>query len=117
MKKILLFIITIFVLIIGACASTNTPEELQSKIWNVVATNGEAYTAEFAKDTATFKMGEFYTVGMGYEINGDEITLEDKHSEKHTFIIEKNKGEYIFKAKTDEVRDRFGDLTLSPKLE
>ena len=115
MKKIIglsLLIVTL----LTACG-VDTEENLKSNTWNVVATNGEAYTAEFANDTATFKMGEFLTVGMHYEINDDEITLieeEQEGQEEHTFIIEKNKEEYLFKAKTDEVKERFGDLTLSP---
>ena len=102
----------LIVTLLTACG-VDTEENLKSNTWNVVATNGEAYTAEFANDTATFKMGEFLTVGMHYEINDDEITLREEQ-EEHTFIIEKNEEEYLFKAKTDEVKERFGDLTLSP---
>lgn len=112
MKKII-FLIAL-VLVLSACGNNKTSDDLQSKKWNIVATNGEAYTGEFADDTVTFKMAEFLTVGMGYEVNGDEITLIDDEQDKHIFIIEKNKNEYIFKAKTDEVRNQFGDLTLSP---
>lgn len=113
MRRIIL--VMFFIIILLSACGRNAEEDLKSNIWNVVATNGEAYTAEFASDTVTFKMAEFLTVGMGYEINGDEITLiEEETNEEHAFTIEKNKQEYKFIAKTDEVRERFGDLTLSP---
>lgn len=113
MKKIVGSML-ILTLLLTACGG-NFEKKLSSNIWNVVATNGEAYTAEFAEDTATFKMGEFHTVGMHYEINGDKITLIDEEQQEHVFKIEKKKKEYIFEATTDEVKERFGDLTLSPK--
>lgn len=112
MKRVI-GVVLLIVTLLTACG-VNAEKNLKSNMWNVVATNGEAYTAEFADDTATFKMGEFLTVGMHYEIKDNEITLIDEEQEKHTFIIEKSKEEYIFKAKTDEVKERFGDLTLSP---
>lgn len=112
MKK---FISLVFIVILLTSCGINFEKNLKSGIWNVVATNGEAYTAEFADDTATFKLGEFLTIGMHYKINDNEIILIDEEQEEHTFIVEENKNEYIFKAKTDEVKERFGDLTLSPK--
>lgn len=115
MRRIILAMFSVIILLSLSACGENAEEDLKSNIWNVVATNGEAYTAEFANDTVTFKMAEFLTVGMGYEINGDEITLiEEETNEEHIFTIEKNKQEYKFIAKTDEVRERFGDLTLSP---
>lgn len=116
MKKIInvLLIITV-ILGLSACGK-NPTDDLQSKKWNVVATNGESYTAEFGKNTVSFKMGSF-TRGFSYTINNDEISLEDGKEEPIVFELKKDGDEYIFKATTEAIKDKFGDLTLSPSKE
>lgn len=52
-KTIYILLIVTVVLGLSACGK-NTADDLQSKKWNVVATNGEAYTAEFNSDTVSF---------------------------------------------------------------
>lgn len=93
----------------------NVEEDLKSNIWNVVSTNGQAYTAEFGNNTAIFKYADILSFGVEYEIEGNEITIIDEKQNVYTFIIEKNKNEYIFKADNDDAKEDIGDLTLSPK--
>ncbi|NRG29536.1 hypothetical protein HRF69_20775 [Bacillus circulans] len=114
MKKVI-FLISLL-LMLTACGKGNDGDNLQSKKWNVVATNGEAYTAEFGEDTVSFKMGGF-TKGFTYEINEGEIILKEDGKESIVFDIEKNGDEYKFKATTETIKDKFGDLTLSPVKE
>ena len=104
--------LVLIVMSLAACGK-NTSEELQSKKWNVVATNGESYTAEFGTDTATFKLGMF-TVGMNYKIDGDEFSMTGKEKGPYIYTVKKDGKEYRFEAKNSETKDRFGDLTLSP---
>jgi len=111
-KRIYILLIAIVVLGLSAC-SNNSEEDLQSKKWNVDATNGESYTAEFGKDTVSFKMGSL-TRGFTYKISDDEISLEANGEEPIVFEVEKDGDEYFFKATTEAIRDQFGDLTLSP---
>lgn len=114
MKKFISLIALLLVL--TACGSGNIGDNLQSKKWNVVATNGEAYTAEFGEDTVSFKMGAF-TKGFTYEISEGEIILKEDGKESIVFEIEKDGDEYNFKATTETIKDKFGDLTLSPVKE
>ncbi|MDQ0227336.1 hypothetical protein [Metabacillus niabensis] len=69
---------------LNACGAKDPVSELQSKKWNVVATNGESYTAEFGP--------------LVYE-------------------LEKNGHEYNLKATTETIKEKTGDLTLSPSKE
>ncbi len=110
---VLLIVIAVFGL--SACGK-NPSDDLQSKKWNVVATNGESYTAEFGKNAVSFKMGSF-TRGFTYKINKDEISLEEGEEEPILFELKKDGDEYIFKATTEAIKDKFGDLTLSPSKE
>lgn len=117
MKKILLSLLTLIALItLGGC-STDSKSDLQSKEWNVVSTNGEAYSAEFGENTVSFILGGNFRVGFNYEIVEDELTLtQEADEEPLVFQIEKSKEEYTFKAIEDEVKEQYGDLTLSPKV-
>lgn len=112
-RSIYVLLVAIVVLGLSACSNNNSGEDLQSKKWNVVATNGESYTAEFGKDTVSFKMGGL-TRGFTYSISDDEISLEADGEEPIVFEVEKDDDEYFFKATTEAVKDQFGDLTLSP---
>ncbi|MBU8791572.1 hypothetical protein [Oceanobacillus caeni] len=117
MRKILLVIFSLLILV--ACGNgvsgESLSEDLQSKKWNVVATNGESYTAEFAQDTVSFQMG-FFTLGMHYELDGNTIILTEE-DKTYSYEIKKENEEYKFTASTAETRDKFGDLTLSPAKE
>lgn len=116
MKKILLSLFTIITLItLGGC-STDIKSDLQSKEWNVVSTNGEAYSAEFGENTVSFILGGDFRIGFNYEIVEDELALtQEEDEEPVVFKTEKNNDEYTFKAIGDEVKEQYGDLTLSPK--
>lgn len=103
------------VLGLSACGKDQV-DDLQSKKWNVVATNGESYTAEFSKDTVSFKMGSF-SRGFTYKVNKDEISLEEDGEDPVVFEIKKDGDEYNFKATTEAIKEQYGDLTLSPSKE
>lgn len=109
-------LMAIAVLGLTACGGTKTISDLQSQKWNVVATNGESYTAEFSENTVAFKMGSFAR-GFTYTIDNDEITLEEDGEEPLVFEITKNGDEYNFKTTTDADKEKYGDLTLSPSKE
>lgn len=113
MKKIISIVVLTLIIMLSGCG--NAEKGLQANIWNVVGSDGEAFTAEFGNNTATFKYADILSIGVEYEIEGNEITIIDEKQKVHTFIIEKNKNEYIFKADNDEAKEYFGDLTLSPK--
>lgn len=113
MKKIISIVVLTLIIMLSGCG--NAEKDLQANVWNVVSTNGEAYTAEFGNNTATFKYADILSFGVEYEIEGNEITIIDEKQKVYTFIIEKNKNEYIFKANNDEAKEYVGDLTLSPK--
>ncbi|MEJ9129498.1 hypothetical protein P4408_08300 [Bacillus thuringiensis] len=116
MKKILsLFMGIALLFVLGACGK-DTAGDLESTKWNVVATNGESYTAEFSKNTVSFKMGSFAR-GFSYKINDSEISLEEDGKQPVTFEISKDGDEYKFKATNSAIKKKFGDLTLSPSKE
>ena len=117
MKKISKgFLILLFTFTLVGC-NPSVQDELQANNWNVVSTNGEAYTADFGERTVTFDTNLFQR-GFNYSIDKDEenITLNepDTDEEPITFSITKNENSYIFKVITDEVKESYGDLTLSP---
>lgn len=106
-------VIGLVVLALAACSSEKSvTDDLQAQKWNVVATNGETYTAEFGQDTVSFTMG-FFSLGMLYSIDGDVINLT-KEDDTYAYEIVKDGKEYKFTALNDETKDKFGDLTLSP---
>ena len=117
MKKIFtgLFIL-LFSFALAGC-SQSIQDELQENNWNVVSTNGEAYTASFSESTVTFNSNLFQR-GFNYSIDEEEdnITLNepDTDDEPITFSINKNESEFTFTAILEEVKETFGDLTLSP---
>ncbi|AYV69162.1 hypothetical protein C2I06_21220 [Niallia circulans] len=104
MKKFISLIALLLVL--TACGSGNVGDNLQSKKWNVVSSNGESYTAEFSKDTVSFQKGAF-TLGMTYEIDDNTITLERKE-DTYTFEFEKVGDEYKSTAVDDETNNTSG---------
>jgi len=116
MKKIVRTIFTIFtVFILSACGSS-IHEDLQANDWNVVSTNGEAYTANFSEDTVTFDL-QVFSLGFQYDINEENETItlvEDNQSDSLIFDVEKSNDEYSFTAQEEEVYEQYGDLTLSP---
>lgn len=117
MKKVLLGFITMIALgVLGGC-STDVQSKLQSKEWNVVSTNGDAYTAQFGEDTVTFEMLGFQA-GNDYTIEDNQITIQGSDGEKApvTFEITQNENDYQFKTTTTEAKEQYGDLTLSPKV-
>lgn len=105
-------VIGLVVLALAACGEKSISEDLQNQKWNVVATNGETYTAEFGSETVTFAM-PIFSLGMGYKISENEIKLL-KDDEQFVYEISKNGDEYKFVAQDDKTKDKFGDLTLSP---
>ena len=105
-------VIGLVVLTLAACGEKSISEDLQSQKWNVVATNGENYTAEFGQDTVTFAM-PIFSLGMAYEINENIVEMM-KEDEIFKYEISKNGDEYKFVAQDDKTKDKFGDLTLSP---
>ncbi len=114
MKKVIVLFLSIFtIFILSSCSSENTQTDLQSTKWNVVSNNGESYVAEFGKDTVSFVLGNFRQ-GFSYEIKDDEIKLTEKDEDPITFEINKDDEEYTFTAKTEEAKEQYGDLTLSP---
>ncbi|NPC90762.1 hypothetical protein HOO54_05045 [Bacillus sp. WMMC1349] len=116
MRKIIyVLLIVTAVLGLSACGK-NTADDLQSKKWNVVSTNGESFTAEFSKNKFTIKLGSL-SKGFTYKINKDEISLEEDGEKPLVFEIEQDGDEYNFKATTKAIKDEYGDLTLSPSKE
>lgn len=111
-KTIYFLLIVTAALGLSACGKDVTGD-LQSKKWNVVATNGEAYTAEFNTDTVSFK-AESFSRGFSYIVNKAEISLEEDGEEPIVFELKKDGNEYRLKATTEAIKDQFGDLTLSP---
>lgn len=114
MKK-LMYVILLALIAVGlsACGNKDTATDLQSQKWNVVSTNGESYTGEFGENTVTFNLG-VYNRGFNYTLKDNEISLVEGDAEPIIFAVEKNDDEYIFKPKSDEDAEVFGDLTLSP---
>lgn len=103
---------SVAILGLSACG-INTTEELQDYKWNIVSTNGESYTGEFGKSTVTFNTGNL-SRGFSYNIEDNEIYLEEGNTEPSGFRIEKDGDEYNFKAQSVGVKEQYGDLTLSP---
>jgi len=117
LKKGIGLIFTIFtVFTLSACGSS-IHEELQSTNWQVVSTNGESYTADFSEDTVSFDL-QIAQLGFSYQINenddNNQITMTDDNSEPLVFNIEENNNEYSFVAQSEEVKEQYGDLTLTP---
>ena len=59
MKKIVVLLFTVFTIFTLSACGTSVHEDLQENEWNVVATNGEAYTADFHADTVTFQLRRY----------------------------------------------------------
>lgn len=57
------------------------------------------------------------TRGFTYKINKGEISLEEDEKEPIVFELKEDDDEYIFKATNEDMKDKFGDLTLSPSKE
>lgn len=117
MKKIVVLLFTIFTIFTLSACGTSVHEDLQENEWNVVATNGEAYTADFHADTVTFQLGDMFTTGYTYSLNEDETEFsmrENAESEPVTFTVSQENDEYRFIANTEETKERYGDLTLTP---
>lgn len=94
MKKTVLSLITIIVLLVlvGCSGTTNTQEDLQSKKWNVVTTQGQSYTMEFGESTITTEAFGI-TQGSNYSIKDNQFLLSDlkeADGEKTVFDIEKD---------------------------
>ena len=118
MKKTVLSLITIIVLLVlvGCSGTTNTQEDLQSKKWNVVTTQGQSYTMEFEESTITTEAFGI-TQGSNYSIKDNQFLLSDlkeADGEKTVFDIEKDGDDYKFIGTTEEIKEVVGDLTLSP---
>ncbi|SDQ02534.1 hypothetical protein [Carnobacterium viridans] len=118
MKKTVLSLITIIVLLVlvGCSGTTNTQEDLQSKKWNVVTTQGQSYTMEFGESTITTEAFGI-TQGSNYSIKDNQFLLSDlkeADGEKTVFDIEKDGDDYKFIGTTEEIKEVVGDLTLSP---
>ncbi|WP_051748621.1 hypothetical protein [Terribacillus saccharophilus] len=114
MKKTIISCFAFFTIFLLTACGASTQDNLQSQKWNVVATNGEAYTASFGQDTITFTFAGI-SMGFSYSIDGDVLTMERQDSDEGpiSFNIEKNSDEYTFTAQTEDVKDQYGDLTLS----
>lgn len=110
-----MYVLLLVLVMIGlsACSGKSVSEDLQEGKWNIVSTSGESYTGEFGEDTVTFKLGSFNR-GFTYTMEGEEIHMVEGSEEPVIFEVEKKEDEYSFKAKTDEVFEIYGDLTLSP---
>jgi len=119
MKKIIGTIFTVLTVFILSACSSSIHENLQSQNWNVVSTNGESYTANFAQDTVTFDL-QIASLGFNYDVNeeGEQATItmtqQDSSEGELVFNINQNEDEYQFIAQNEEVKDQYGDLTLSP---
>lgn len=120
LKKGIGLIFTVFMLFTLSACSTSIHENLQSTNWQVVSTNGESYTADFSEDTVSFDL-QIAQLGFNYQIeetdNSNQITMTNDNSEPLVFNIEKNNDEYSFTAQSEEVKDQYGDLTLTPMEE
>jgi len=120
LKKGIGLIFTVFMLFTLSACSTSIQENLQSTNWQVVSTNGEAYTADFSEDTVSFDL-QISQVGFNYQVeetdNSNQITMTNDNSEPLVFNIEKNNDEYTFTAQSEEVKEQYGDLTLTPMEE
>lgn len=117
MKKILVLFLTVFTIFTLSGCGKSVHEELQGNEWNVVATNGEAYIADFHTDTVTFKLGDMLTTGYTYSLNEDETEIsmqENDSNEPVSFTVSKENDEYRFTANEEETKERYGDLTLTP---
>ena len=116
MKKVLLGFITVISLVVLGGCSTDVQSDLQSKEWNVVSTNGDAYTAQFGEDTVTFEMLGFQ-LGYTYNIEGEKITFQENgEKDSFTFEIAKNEDDYLLKSVNKSEKEENGDLTLSPRV-
>jgi len=118
MKKIFKgFLILLFTFTLVGC-SQSVQDELQANTWNVVSSNGEAYTADFGESTVTFDTNLFQR-GFNYSIDEDEetITLDepDTDEEPIVFIIDRSDNTITFEATTEEIRESYGNLILSSK--
>ncbi|MFJ7934392.1 hypothetical protein [Sporosarcina sp. NPDC096371] len=114
-KAIYLLLMVVSIIGLSACGK-NAQDDLQAHRWNVVSTNGEAYTAEFNKSTVSFAAGSF-SRGFTYKIDNGKISLEEDEKEPVIFEVEKDGKEYKFTAASDDVKKQYGDLTLSPSKE
>lgn len=117
-KTVKLLMCVLLISVLSACGITqSTSDELQSQKWNVVATNGESYTAQFAEDTVSFGLG-IWNIGMGYSIDGDTLTLiKEDDNETYTYEISKEGKEFKFTAADDKTHEKYGHMTLSPAKE
>lgn len=120
--RVIFTILTIFT--VSACSNESSEEtlddtikeELQSNTWNVVSTNGDAYTADFSDNTVTLDFNIIKS-GLSYEIKDSVATLTEEDSDfgPWKFEVSKNNDDFEFKANDESTKDRMGDLTLSPK--
>jgi len=117
MKKFVGLLFTIFTLFTLSACGTSIHEDLQANNWQVVSTNGESYTADFAESTVSFDL-QLLSLGFNYQLeetdNGNQITMTADDTEPLVFNIEENGNEYTFTAQSEEVKDQYGNLTLSP---
>jgi len=117
MKKIVVLLFTIFTIFsLSACSGNSVHEDLQANNWNVVSTKGDAYSANFGKDTVTFDLAGF-PFGYSYSLDEDETKIVFQPSEGDESIeynIEKQNDEFVLTATTEESREENGDLTLTP---
>jgi len=115
-KKLSVAIFSVFSIFILSACGVSIQEDLQSTNWNVVSTNGEAYTADFSEDTVTFDL-QVFSLGFQYGVDEENNTIalkEDNDSADMLFDVEKVDEEYNFTAQEEEVFEQYGDLTLSP---
>ena len=120
MKKRIVSLCTIFIVfVLSGCvkmSSDSIHKNLQAHKWNVVSTNGEAYTADFAEDTVAFDL-TISSLGFHYKVDEDQniLTLTDEKRDKEVnFDITKKENEYMLKSKIEEVHKQYGELTFSP---
>lgn len=116
MKNVLFILLTLIALITLEGCGTDIQSDLQSKEWNVVSTNGEAYTAQFGEETVTFEMLGFQ-LGYTYKIVDNVITFQENgEEESFSFEVTENEDDYQLKAANEDVKKENGDLTLSPRV-
>jgi len=119
LKKGIGLIFTVFMLFTLSACSTSIHENLQSTNWQVVSTNGESYTADFSEDTVSFDL--LVQVGFNYQVeetdNSNQITMTNDNRGSLVFDIEEHNDGYIFTAQSEEVKEQYGDLTLTPMEE
>jgi len=116
MKKVTGTIFTIFTIFILSGCGSSIHEDLQANNWNVVSTNGEAYTADFSESTVTFDL-QVFNLGFQYDVDEEANTItlkEDTESDDLMFDVEKADDEYTFTAQDEEVYEQYGNLSLSP---